>query len=133
MDTRETLIAMRELLTPEDAWTQGAAARNKSGEYIDCQSEEASSFCIEGASLRVASTNHTLASRALDFLHDRLPTRASNSAIANITLWNDNPRRTKAEVLALLDRCIAELTPWDGHNHDYVSWDDLPIRKLEDA
>jgi hypothetical protein len=56
--------------------------------------------CLQGA-LSLVEADQTVAYDALSFLDG-----VNNDC--NITFWNDQPGRTKEEVLALLDKLIAK-------------------------
>jgi hypothetical protein len=100
MTTREVLVAMRELLAKPEAWTQGAYARDASGRYVSLVSQEASCWCIGGALLKC--------SRMGGNYDEVLFKLGGIFAGDSISAWNDAPERTHADVLALLDRAIAE-------------------------
>ena len=97
------LKVARELLTPEEAWVQDVHARDELG--APCwPGHGACQWClvgaIEEAAHRIDSTQHTtLADAALDRVRARGP--------QYVARWNDQQKRTHAEVLALLDRAIA--------------------------
>lgn len=81
----------------ERGWTQGAFARNGSGHAVTYESGDASCFCVAGALLR-ATNGFSEFERAVAALH-----AVTRKAIHK---WNDAPRRTKAEVVAALDKAI---------------------------
>lgn len=100
MTPREALVAARELLTPEGAWTQGAFARvGRGGNPIGPAEPRAKCFCIVGALKRVCPWEASLAFRALE--------RAIGVRPGDVVNWNDTPGRTQAEVLEVLDKAIA--------------------------
>ena len=102
---REVLIAARWILEHHE-WTQRVFHRVDDGKHC---------FCLGGAvnATLVADTDENgraLRSRAKQHLEHAL--RDENPVwisylYTRYTAWNDAPGRTKAEVLALLDRTIA--------------------------
>jgi hypothetical protein len=92
--TLATLRAMRELLTPEGAWTQGVEARRADGRSVGFNDPIACSWCLAGAKWRVGdlASNRPWLALGLD----------------SVSAWNDAPGRTQADVLALLDAKIKE-------------------------
>lgn len=96
----DILREMRELLAEPERWTQSVLAKSKFGNAVTTRSPRAVSWCLLGAHYRV--TNGWTASDAWDILQ-----RAAG--VSSLSFWNDAPGRTHAEVLALLDSCIADL------------------------
>lgn len=96
----EHLKKMRELL--EKGWTQGAWARNANGVNCGPHHDEATAFCLIGASLRAGGPSD---------LEPILPESLSAAIGAEprmgpFLVFNDHPIRTQADVLALIDRAI---------------------------
>lgn len=134
MDIRKILIAMREILSPDGAWTQGACGRDKLGNP-SVRVSAAASRCIAGASLLAASHDYCVSGRVLNFLSQRSPAKPNS-----IVTWQDTEGRTQAEVLALLDKCIAELDrkakafkAWHEVEAELWEIENSPARELEDA
>jgi hypothetical protein len=109
-----TFRKARELLSSPKRWTKGASARDIHGIRIDVTESKITegSFCLRGA-LIVSSP---------DFAEDGSVYRDSywraEKAIEEIsgdeyelTYWNDLEERKHEEVLAVLDKCIAQLAP----------------------
>ena len=98
MDEKEILQAARQLISNQERWTQGAAARGL--DRIECyaQSNAAVCWCILGAIGRCAPNDRRalLAERLIYLVLER----------GSIAEFNDNA--THADVLSLLDRAIAE-------------------------
>lgn len=97
----EHLRRMRELLAK--GWTQGAEARDASGNPTHAQSRKAVSFCPRGAAIHVSATwghgprklkSLAAALNEMSPLHEPLET------------WNDSEWRKQSHVLALIDRAI---------------------------
>ena len=114
MTEKEVLEKARELLTPEGAWVQGAHARDVGGERCFSRDPEACQWCLVGAVSRVAHNSgeyrwilpslDTLARVGLGVTPGTRDPRKPGQILVK---WNDHPKRTHAEVLALLDRAIA--------------------------
>jgi hypothetical protein len=82
-----------ELLEKAD-WTQGAFARDSKGVYVDLYSEEAVSFCSVGAIGR--------ANCGEAYPHHKVVALCNLLEVNLLTKWNDDPDRTKEEVIAAL-------------------------------
>lgn len=96
MEVNEFFRKTRELI--EAGWCQGVF------EYRDGDETQ---YCLLGAMGKVWDTQHSV--RLLDMkmvLYPYLPDEYRCGGMPMIVRWNDNPRRTKAEVLELLDRVI---------------------------
>jgi hypothetical protein len=101
--TLEILKASRALITPEGAWTQYSSARNIRRIPVDFYSEKAVCFCASGAirrSLNMTKYGERLPS-SLDFFIEMVG--------GSISLFNDAPGRTQAEVLVKFDEAISAL------------------------
>lgn len=89
------LIAARKRITPKGAWCQGAAAKDADGCSVYSPDNPAAvSWCALGA------TGLGAASGEADAVLDRC-------VPGNLANWNDYPKRTQKEVLALFDKAIA--------------------------
>jgi hypothetical protein len=90
--TLAVLRAARDLLTPPGAWIQGRYANDD----LTC-------FCLLGA-LGMADKGRPTDPYfpVKDAIESHLP-----ACEGHISVWNDEPGRTQADVLALLDRAIA--------------------------
>jgi hypothetical protein len=95
-ETRRVLIAARRLI--RKGWCKGAVARAKGGDMVDAGSPRAVRWCLMGALLRVAPGAGW---RQCALLHNAI-------GCESLAGWND-ARRTKAPVLAALDRMIKSL------------------------
>ena len=91
----EHLNEIRELLAK--GWTQVALARDQRGHDVSVMSENAVSFCVVGAMRRSSRGLARLWS-----IHHALRELTNGT----ISAWNDDPTRTHAQVLALIDRAI---------------------------
>jgi hypothetical protein len=80
-------------------WTQGSFARNARGRPVLANSKRAVRWCAWGA---LDGAYWLGDSKALRLLKLSIPGR-----VKSLSDWNDNPKRKKAEVLALFDSAIA--------------------------
>ena len=97
----EHLKKMRALLA--NGWTQYVVARDNNGDPVEPNSPDATYFCLIGASNRVAPS-HEIGRRALRRMVVAI--LEQTGSLINLSKWNDDPKRTHAEVLALVDRAI---------------------------
>jgi hypothetical protein len=81
-------------------WTRGTFARNARGVPVPPQDKRAVRFCPSGACWRVGG-----AWRLIRLIE------AEIGPCATLNIWNDCSERTKAEVLALIDKTIAAVRP----------------------
>lgn len=104
MNTKEALIAARELIAKPGAWCQGHYAIDSDLMVTDPSGGDACSWCPLGALGRVTTWRGQMDAQPDAFLDasDRL----SVSAGAQIVRWNDDGTRTQAEVIALFDQAI---------------------------
>jgi hypothetical protein len=103
METLEILQKARALLEQPEGWTRGVLARDSLGRSAPVTSDDACSFCMNGAIIRAAGGFGDAAwLRAC---------RAVEKAAGGDNIgFNDNPRRKHADVLAAFDRAIAALS-----------------------
>lgn len=96
-----TLRAVRKLLSKPERWTKHANARRADGEPTALHARQATCWCLGGA-VGKCGTSGDSAWNAMKALvkAQRL------SQPMRLSIWNDAPRRTHADVLALLDRTI---------------------------
>lgn len=89
----------------EKGWSQGALYRDFKGEpIIFSKGRVICSFCTMGAVLFSSKgMNSYYTDRALEVLERFVPDGL-------IPRWNDDPTRTKEEVIALFDRAIESVT-----------------------
>lgn len=94
---KEVLIAARDILT-NTGWCQGQYWRNSQGRFA-AKREDIASACAVGSILQVDASQE-LRNKALDTIEGLtgifLPT------------WNDDPKRTKEEVLQVFNKAIEE-------------------------
>jgi hypothetical protein len=94
--------AAREYIA--QGWTQHDLARYSDGQMCHPSDPEAASFCMIGAiwaGFALLSDSHLSYRGLIDRINRLIPT--------DVVVWNDNPRRTKEEVLAVFDVLIDEL------------------------
>lgn len=84
-----------ELLTDESKWTQGCSAKDEKGFFVSSKYRTACAWCVTGA-LNRCSKDFVEYNQNLKQLIAVLP------GVGNISVWNDNPLRTFAEVRAKL-------------------------------
>lgn len=102
-DIAAALRAVKKLVERPEAWTKGAIARDAEGVEVNETDRSAVCWCLFGAIGRVAWREEEEVSRYL------CRAGSSGPGPGEITLWNDAPERTHADVLALLDRAIKEV------------------------
>jgi hypothetical protein len=90
---------MRVML--ERGWTQNACARDAAGNEVDELSMKAVSFDALGALTRAGRD------APREAVHDAIARLRAGIGFATLGAWNDEPGRTQAEVLALVDRAIS--------------------------
>lgn len=94
------LLAVRELLSAPERWTQGCAARDRLSCPVAWDSGEATCWCLLGAVARavpVVLRQHAINQAICSVL----------GASENMSGFNDAPERAHAEVLAVIDKAIA--------------------------
>jgi len=99
MGVAEILNRAADLLEKPGAWTQGAYARDALGVGVQSVFEmpaDAGCFCIAGAVARAGGPERMWG--ALIPVIDLLGLERADEAVQ----WNDDPRRTQAEVVAAL-------------------------------
>ena len=87
-------------------WTQGHGAKTHDGRPTMTHLTEATSFCTIGAAMRVftrGNYRYPVYAAATDLLCRG----AGVSGFPELTVWNDHPDRTQADVLDLYTRAIA--------------------------
>lgn len=112
--SRSIAVAARAALAR--GWIQGHQAHDANGNLCNPSDDRATSFCIIGAIERGRSElvePYPSCTRILECLWRRIYTSP--------VVWNDEPGRTKEEVLATFDAVIADLETSDS---DSVS---LPV------
>lgn len=96
----EVLDKAADLLTPEGAWIRGSYARFGNNHASRILHPRAKCFCVLGAVARAAGTE----SLGNPLVYDaRQPLRQASGRF-DLTIWNDDPKTTQAEVVAALRR-----------------------------
>ena len=101
---KDILVSARVLLSDPQSWTQSVEARGASGRQVHVLGRAARSFCLEGAIRRAAKDNDELVEAIRFRVLGRARARLGDWCA--LFEWNDDPTRTHAEVLALLDKAI---------------------------
>lgn len=99
----ETLKQARVLI--ERGWTQNAFARDADGRQVSFDNPAATCYCLSGAVGAITGVDGDLWHQ-VQLRLEETPEVGDNG----IAFWNDATYRTKEQVLALIDRVIAEET-----------------------
>lgn len=81
----------------QSGWTQGEDARDAEGHPTYLENDGATCWCMVGALVRAG-----IPRSQFEFEYP-------NGESESVLFWNDEPKRTKAEVLACFDNSIAAL------------------------
>ena len=98
-DIVTVLVRARQFIAREQHWCKGAFSRGWFNVPIRAQSQAARRFCAHGAILRAARELGLPSIGALEVLEAR-------TGGPSLQDWNDDPRRTHADVLAAFDAAI---------------------------
>jgi hypothetical protein len=115
VSTLATLKAMRELLAVPERWTKLAGGRLRDGSECQPTNRHVMSVCLVGAECRIRETDQLPVASACEELGKLLSPWNGDPAWAHYENakaamdWQNAPERTHAEVLALLDRAIAQV------------------------
>ena len=101
-DIVAVLVLARQFIDQERYWCKGAFSRGWFNVPVRAQSQTARRFCAHGAILRAARELRLPISGALEVLEAR-------TGGPSLQDWNDDPRRTHAEVLGVFDAAIDAL------------------------
>lgn len=102
----QILTEARTLITPPGAWTQGLFARNVGGQLVDFMDPDAVCWCAAGARRRADEGCASVGDgQALAYLNMATPV-----GFAGLVGFNDDPKTTQADVVALFDRAISLAT-----------------------
>lgn len=96
-------MKIRELLTDESKWTQGAFAQTATGHPVDYEDENAAKFCLVGAARKCygrGEAGNAVLRTIISDLHEGKRTGWAE----NVAAWNDGFGRTFEEVRALVER-----------------------------
>ncbi|WP_037500667.1 DUF6197 family protein [Sphingomonas jaspsi] len=106
----DLLIRVREILADPEHWTKDSFARDDNGYFIDPTEPVARCFCLDGALIRAAHELHPEVNTSNPYRFGEYrdaADRLSNFAGRNHLQFNDDPETTHADVLALIDKAIA--------------------------
>jgi len=108
MKASEVLTGAKTLLE-EKGWTTRYLARNKDGGCVNPFDDTAACFCAVGAIRRAdrdgGGAEWVVRERTVEALRSTIPGNRYNGAFG-ISLYNDSPNTTKADVLSWFDRAI---------------------------
>lgn len=100
MKRSEILTQARDLISDPARWTRGVYARDAEGRETASRSESAVCWCVHGAIRKVTgSVYDTLFS-------GRYAQAALPEGYSEVHEFNDDPKTTHSDVLALFDRAI---------------------------
>lgn len=103
------LLADAKTLLEEKGWTTGYLARNKDGVCVAPFDVTATCFCAVGAIHRANQdggiVEEVVWERVVEALRETIPGNRYAEAFG-ISLYNDSPNTSKADVLAWFDRAI---------------------------
>lgn len=98
MTTHEILVAVRELLAVEERWTKGPARKD--------------AWCLITALAKIGPGLNAISCPVQDYQkalrREIFGSDQGCSPTSSISIWQDAPERTHAEVLAVLDKAIEE-------------------------
>lgn len=103
MTTLNDLKEIRQLLSEPARWTQGTMARSKSGELVTPRSDDACSWCMFGAVLKVCGTTLEAEGRACRVLEIF---RRVVYWPQSIPSFNDEYGRKHEDILSAIDLAI---------------------------
>lgn len=102
----EIMKAARVILAEPKHWTKGAMARDATGRPCTSNSPKAVCWCIEGAIEKATRSEMYVGTPG--YLVAHLLTEKTDTQHFGVHVWNDDPSRTHAEVLELLDKMTHE-------------------------
>jgi len=103
----EALEAVGARLT--DGWSHGAPARDGSGAPVAIASDEAEAWSVCAAFALAAKDGIPL-----DRISGDLYAFGAVTGATSLEGWNDNPARTREQVLAALDAALVRVSSADG-------------------
>ncbi len=101
---KDILSRAREILTPPEAWTQGASGRDAEGYACNVHLPRACSFCLMGA---VAKAQGELKGSVEAGAGAYQTLNRVVGREERLDLFNDDPQRTHSEILEVFDDAIA--------------------------
>lgn len=97
----QILKGARDLLSDPTHWTQGTYARAPGGFEVFVDDPRAARWCLMGALSRQGFGNFVYS--------DTLKAIRKSNNIDLVSIWNDEPNRTHAQVLEAIDNTIAAI------------------------
>lgn len=94
---KDLLAPIRELLSDPARWAQCGYALNALRHCVDVDSPEAVCWCLSGA--RIRTYGYTSKGSEADAVDREFANRIGS---IDVELWNDQPARRHAEVMAML-------------------------------
>lgn len=105
----EVLSKAADLIEPEGAWTQGAFARTAKERAVGPEESPAVCWCLAGALMRAApNAGATIRNDTLGRCRSAV---AEVIGMGNLASWNDDRKRTQAQVVAALRKASKLATP----------------------
>ena len=93
-------MKIKELLTSENKWNQGCNARDSEGLICDIFESKAQCFCLYGAMIRCYDDR----TEAFKLIQIKVLNELKRNENIDICRWNDDGRRTFAEVRELIEK-----------------------------
>lgn len=112
VDFIKIVLRTKELLAQPEAWLQGRLALDKNNEAVPVLNENAKRFCLIGAMERAVYDILVGGVKEKQYLFHQDEIVYGNLLLfgeldAGLVNWNDDLRRTHAEVLAMLDKVVS--------------------------
>ncbi len=108
---RALFLATRALIDTPEKWSQGNYTRDRDGNSTEILSPETCRWCLSGALMcaDVEPMHHHTYYRAENILRDAIEGKTGKAM--TIVGFNDHPKTTHAEVLAVLDAASERVLP----------------------
>lgn len=105
METLEFLRAWRAQIDTPEKWTKGVPARKANGEACLSTHPEAVQWCLVGSLIAVRTwKGHSLHGEDEDARS--LVSQCLGATTCDLAIWQDDSKRTHAEVMGAFDRAI---------------------------
>lgn len=109
MNSKQILIRVREIINA--GWCRNKWSADEHGNFVSVEDRRACQFCIRGALVKTEMESYPKSTPESIAVFDQAK-KAIGKMIPGgigITPWQDNPKRTKEEVLAVIDMAIASV------------------------